>query len=78
MRTGGEASLTASERHRAEVASGARFEFGRNWARFLRVLDGDRIALAERSLQAMLGVERLDGLTFLDIGSGSGLFSRSK
>lgn len=52
-----------------------RFSFGKNWARFLSVLDEDRIAEAERSLKEMLGCERLDGKTFLDIGSGSGLFS---
>jgi 2-polyprenyl-3-methyl-5-hydroxy-6-metoxy-1,4-benzoquinol methylase len=59
----------------AEVASGERFEFGANWARFLSVLDEPRIAEGEASLREMLGRERLDGLTFLDIGSGSGLFS---
>lgn len=52
-----------------------RFEFGKNWHRFLRTLDDKRIARAEQSLRDFLGRERLDGLTFLDIGSGSGLFS---
>jgi SAM-dependent methyltransferase len=52
-----------------------RFEFGKNWAGFLRRLDDDRIAEAERSLQRMLGVEDLRDRAFLDIGSGSGLFS---
>lgn len=59
----------------AEVAAAERFEFGANWARFLRVLDGERIAAAEASLRAMLGREDLEGLSFLDAGSGSGLFS---
>lgn len=58
-----------------EVASGERFEFGRNWARFLSVLDDDRIREAETSLKRMLGVDDLRGRAFLDIGSGSGLFS---
>lgn len=58
-----------------QVATGERFEFGRNWARFLSVLDDARIAEAERSLRRMLGVDTLQGRTFLDIGSGSGLFS---
>jgi 2-polyprenyl-6-hydroxyphenyl methylase/3-demethylubiquinone-9 3-methyltransferase len=49
------------------------FAFGANWARYLRGLDEQRIAEAEASLRAMLG--DLDGLSFLDIGSGSGLFS---
>jgi 2-polyprenyl-6-hydroxyphenyl methylase/3-demethylubiquinone-9 3-methyltransferase len=57
------------------MRSGERFGFGANWARFLNDLDDARIAAAEASLQEMLGVARLDGLTFLDIGCGSGLFS---
>jgi 2-polyprenyl-3-methyl-5-hydroxy-6-metoxy-1,4-benzoquinol methylase len=61
--------------HAEEVARGDRFEFGENWRRFLDVLDGDRIAEAEQSLREMLGVESLEGLRFLDVGSGSGLFS---
>jgi 2-polyprenyl-3-methyl-5-hydroxy-6-metoxy-1,4-benzoquinol methylase len=52
-----------------------RFAFGDNWTRFLDLLDEDRIREAERSLREMLQVERLDGKRFLDIGSGSGLFS---
>lgn len=52
-----------------------RFEFGANWRRFLNGLDEARIAEAEESLREMLHVESLDGRTFLDIGSGSGLFS---
>lgn len=68
--------VNAAERqHAAEVASGGRFEFGKNWARFLELLDDKRIAQAEKSLGEMLEVETLAGRTFLDIGSGSGLFS---
>ncbi len=52
-----------------------RFEFGANWSRFLHEINDDRIAAAERSLQTMLNVERLERLTFLDAGSGSGLSS---
>jgi 2-polyprenyl-6-hydroxyphenyl methylase/3-demethylubiquinone-9 3-methyltransferase len=59
----------------AQVAAGARFEFGENWASFFRSLDDQRIAEAEASLRAMLGRERLTGLAFVDVGSGSGLFS---
>ena len=61
--------------HASEIAAGRRFEFGSNWTRFLESLDDRRIAEAELSLRTMLDRERLDGLTFLDIGSGSGLFS---
>src|SRR2546425_1647523 len=65
----------ANEGVQKEIEKGERFDFGFNWTRFLRVLDAERIARAEKSLQDMLGVERLDGLRFLDAGSGSGLFS---
>jgi 2-polyprenyl-6-hydroxyphenyl methylase/3-demethylubiquinone-9 3-methyltransferase len=61
--------------HADQVARGERFEFGDNWRRFLEVLDDERIAEAERSLREMLGVTTLEGRRFLDIGSGSGLFS---
>jgi len=52
-----------------------RFEFGKNWSRFLKSVDGERIQEAELSLKEMLGVKTLQDKTFLDIGSGSGLFS---
>lgn len=52
-----------------------RFAFGKNWKRLLPRIDEDRIATGEASLKALLERERLDGLRFLDIGSGSGLFS---
>lgn len=61
--------------HGREVIRGERFEFGKNWSLFLRILDGERIAAAERSLAEMLELDDLTGKTFLDIGSGSGLFS---
>lgn len=64
-----------AKQHEREVAAGERFEFGRNWSAFLGVLDDERIAKAEESLKQMLGVEDLEGKSFLDIGSGSGLFS---
>ena len=51
-----------------------RFAFGANWRRFLRVLDDERIEEASRSLQVMLDRD-LTGRSFLDVGSGSGLFS---
>jgi 2-polyprenyl-6-hydroxyphenyl methylase/3-demethylubiquinone-9 3-methyltransferase len=59
----------------AQVASGERFEFGENWRRFLAVLDDERIAEAQASLRDMLGRDDLAGLSFLDVGTGSGLFS---
>ncbi len=64
-----------AKQHKSEVSAGDRFEFGKNWAAFLEHLDDDRIERAEESLRQMLDVEDLEGKTFLDIGSGSGLFS---
>jgi len=61
--------------HSQEVASGERFEFGRNWQQFLRALTPQRIAQAEDSLRTMLGVLDLEGSSFLDAGCGSGLAS---
>ena len=61
--------------HAAETARGDRFEFGKNWSQFLELLDDNRISEAEASLKQMLGVDSLEGLSFIDIGSGSGLFS---
>jgi 2-polyprenyl-6-hydroxyphenyl methylase/3-demethylubiquinone-9 3-methyltransferase len=58
-----------------EVAEGRRFEFGKNWQRFLSALNDERIAQAELSLKQMLDLEDMKGKSFLDIGSGSGLFS---
>src|SRR5229473_3051952 len=62
-------------RHSGEILGGERFAFGENWARFLALLDDQRIKDAEESLQSKLGVENLAGKSFLDVGSGSGLFS---
>ena len=59
----------------AEVKRGERFEFGSNWAEFLKLLDDSRIERAEQSLLDMLELPTLEGKTFIDVGSGSGLFS---
>ena len=57
------------------IVRGERFQFGKNWQRFLSVLNDERIVEAEDSVRKMLDLETLEGRTFLDIGSGSGLFS---
>lgn len=64
-----------SQSHELEVANGRRFAFGKNWAAFLSVLNEERIESAVESLRTMLECDSLAGKTFLDIGSGSGLFS---
>lgn len=63
------------EANAAEIARGERFEFGQNWSQFLPDINEERIQQAEKSLREMLEVDSLSGKTFLDIGSGSGLFS---
>jgi 2-polyprenyl-3-methyl-5-hydroxy-6-metoxy-1,4-benzoquinol methylase len=68
-------SIESTQQHAQEIAAGERFSFGANWARFLELLNDERIAVAEESLRTMLHVKDLTGKTFLDAGSGSGLFS---
>ena len=58
-----------------EIESGERFAFGANWALFLRDLDEARIERAAETLCEMLQIDSLVGRRFIDIGSGSGLFS---
>ncbi|MCD0458811.1 class I SAM-dependent methyltransferase [Roseiconus lacunae] len=60
--------------------SETRFAFGDNWQAFLQFVDEARIEQACVSLVDLLGLssagdQPLSGKTFLDIGSGSGLFS---
>ncbi|MBC7564439.1 MAG: class I SAM-dependent methyltransferase [Gemmatimonadaceae bacterium] len=64
-----------TSQHSAELRSGERFTFGENWRDFLRTVDESRIQVATESLKSMLGVTTLEGKRFIDIGSGSGLFS---
>ncbi|MFE7772954.1 class I SAM-dependent methyltransferase [Streptomyces sp. NPDC057445] len=59
----------------SEVEQGTRFAFGRNWQKFSRLVDEDRMASARQSLATALGTSDLSGRSFLDIGCGSGLFS---
>ena len=65
----------STESFRQEVEKKERFEFGQNWANFLKKLNPERIKIAEKSLSEMLDLKDLVGKSFLDVGSGSGLFS---
>lgn len=49
------------------------FKFGENWAEYSELVDERRIGSALESVRALVG--DLKGKSFLDIGSGSGLFS---
>lgn len=61
--------------HTEDIIERTRFEFGKNWTQFLKLLNDSRITQAEKSICEMLGVNDLAGKSFLDAGSGSGLFS---
>ena len=53
-----------------------RFAFGSNWQRYLATAyTPERVQIAQQHLLSFLGLPRLDGMSFLDIGSGSGLHS---
>jgi 2-polyprenyl-3-methyl-5-hydroxy-6-metoxy-1,4-benzoquinol methylase len=59
----------------SEAPQAKRFAFGENWSEFVELLTPSRIAEAEKSLREMLDTKDLRGKRFLDVGSGSGLFS---
>jgi len=64
-----------SESFESDVARHERFRFGQNWTDFLRLVTDAHIEEAKKSLQSMLSLPDLAGKRFLDLGSGSGLFS---
>jgi len=51
------------------------FAFGRNWEAYLPLVDEGRVDAAVSSIRSLLGTDSLAGRRFLDVGSGSGLFS---
>lgn len=57
------------------MADSKRFAFGKNWKNYAKTLTKEKVLDAERSLKEWLGDDALKGKRFLDIGSGSGLFS---
>jgi 2-polyprenyl-3-methyl-5-hydroxy-6-metoxy-1,4-benzoquinol methylase len=67
--------IMSVEQFRTEISTSKRFKFGENWKKFLSSINDERIKQAEISLKTMLEVESLEGKSFLDVGSGSGLFS---
>lgn len=53
-----------------------RFAFGKNWRRFIeKNFSQEKVDLSRTQLLAFLGLDNLEGKTFCDIGSGSGLHS---
>jgi 2-polyprenyl-6-hydroxyphenyl methylase/3-demethylubiquinone-9 3-methyltransferase len=61
--------------HHDALEAGEVYGFGANWKRYLELIDDGRVRRAEESLRGMLGRDHFRGATWLDIGSGSGLFS---
>lgn len=57
-----------------EIQAGKRFRFGKNWQRYLKNINEERIEEARSRLAEFLGAN-LSNCTFLDIGSGSGIHS---
>jgi Ribosomal protein L11 methylase len=54
----------------------ARFEFGKNWLDFIeKNYSQDKVETSKKHMLKFMGRDNLDGLTFLDIGCGSGLHS---
>lgn len=58
-----------------DILAGTRLQFGKNWRAFVANLEQGQIDEAERSLTSNLGLAMFPGKRFLDVGSGSGLFS---
>jgi 2-polyprenyl-6-hydroxyphenyl methylase/3-demethylubiquinone-9 3-methyltransferase len=60
-----------------EVKEKKRFEFGKNWLKYRNIIDDEIISCSISSLKLFFGKENFKDLKFIDIGSGSGLFSLS-
>jgi SAM-dependent methyltransferase len=53
-----------------------RYEFGKNWMRFVKKsASDDRVDIARQHILDFVGRDNLNGLDFLDVGCGSGLHS---
>ncbi len=57
------------------LSAESHFAFGKNWLDYAQKIDEAKIAQAVSDLQRLSGRNRFDGLSFLDIGCGSGLHS---
>jgi 2-polyprenyl-6-hydroxyphenyl methylase/3-demethylubiquinone-9 3-methyltransferase len=51
------------------------FTFGENWLSYSRLLEEPRLLDAQSNLQQLLGRQHLNGLSVVDVGAGSGVFS---
>lgn len=57
------------------LSAESHFAFGKNWLDYAQKIDEATIAQAVADLQRLSGRTRFEGLSFLDIGCGSGLHS---
>jgi len=64
-----------SKKEAQHVAERITFSFGENWLNYIKTFDEEKFKESRRSLADLLGADSLAGKTFLDIGSGSGVFS---
>ncbi len=51
------------------------FTFGKNWRRYLNQVTDEQLRIAQKSLTDYFGMADFKGKTFLDVCSGSGIFS---
>ena len=60
----------------SDIKSEQRFEFGKNWLDYIQQNYGEEVVQTSMNhILSFMGVENLNGNTFLDIGCGSGLHS---
>jgi 2-polyprenyl-6-hydroxyphenyl methylase/3-demethylubiquinone-9 3-methyltransferase len=59
----------------AQAGERVGFSFGENWSKYVERLTDAKIEQAAESMVEAFAPHRLDGRGFIDIGSGSGLFS---
>ena len=64
-----------TNKSKKEIDAGERFAFGQNWLKFISHLKDEQIIDAEKSIVGLTELEDLRGKKFIDVGSGSGLFS---
>lgn len=67
--------MTVTSKHKLEIQQKKRFSFGKNWQFLIKIIDEKKIKAAQKNLLKSLRLHDLKGMTFLDIGCGSGLFS---
>ncbi len=67
--------MSTEKRSPVKSISPMPFAFGKNWSNYLAQIDEHKVDAASGSLLRLLNHAEVHGQTFLDAGSGSGLFS---